>query len=108
MLLEALQWGTAAALIALVYAVVLPSENTPMGTWYDLLQWMEGKGRWAWLAKPLGACEKCFAGQLALWSSWCWLQWDLNAPVMCFVLLSAASAILIVSVLTKLYQWTQN
>lgn len=37
----------------------------------EILNWY---GRWLgtlpeWLAKPLGLCSKCFAGQLALWSS---------------------------------------
>lgn len=37
----------------------------------NILNWY---GRWLgtlpeWLGKPLGLCSKCFAGQLALWSS---------------------------------------
>lgn len=44
--------------------------------WYlDLLLILETKGKFGkWLSKPLGLCEKCFTGQLALWI-WVWFSY---------------------------------
>lgn len=56
--------------IAVLYAVVLASEDTPLNRWFRWLEWMaDHKGWRSWIAKPIGACERCFAGQLALWVS---------------------------------------
>lgn len=61
-----------AACIAVLYAVVVPLEPIPgwLERWYiGLAMWRERGGWRALIASPLGGCEKCCAGQLALWSS---------------------------------------
>lgn len=94
--------GTACALIAIVYAVVLPSESTPLNKWYDLLTWLERKA--PWLAKPLGACEKCFAGQLAIWTSLYFSGWSIARSVAFSHLTCAATAIVVAHFINKAWQ----
>lgn len=109
MLLDALQWGLSCAVIGVVYAEVLANESTPLSPWFDFLHWMDARGKqWSWLAKPMGACEKCASGQLALWTSWAFLQFECNAVAVAFCLLSAGTAILSAPLLTKLYRWSQG
>jgi len=87
--------------IAVLYAVVLASEDTPLNRWFDLLRWIDGFGGWrSWIAKPIGACERCFAGQLALWVSVA----D-HPPAIIQHLASAAWAVLFATALAAGYRW---
>ena len=70
-LIESMAIAVQAAAIAVVYCVVLVEEGFPFIAWVlrGLGRWREAGGWRAWVASPIGACERCFAGQLALWSS---------------------------------------
>ena len=91
------------AVVAVVFASVRPGLFTP---WFDLLLWLETKGRLGkWLSKPLGLCHLCAAGQLALWahlyaSGWNWRLWP--AHILC-----SCAAILFASVTNSVYEWSK-
>ena len=56
------------AVLAYVISCVLMSQGNILEPWLDMLLWVERRGKFgAWIAKPLGLCEKCLAGQLAFW-----------------------------------------
>ncbi len=90
-----------AAPIAVLYAVVLAGEDTPLNRWFRWLERMaDHKGWRSWIAKPLGACERCFGGQLALWIS---VAGDGHGPV---EHLSAAGwCVLFATALAAAYRW---
>lgn len=88
-----------AAIIAVAFSGVRPGLFT---WWFDLLLWVETKGG-EFIAKPLGMCPKCMAGQVALW----WSVWTEPAAIGSHII-NASAAILIASVLNKVYEWTQN
>ena len=54
------------AVVAFVISCILMQQDYILEFWYDFTVWLENK-RMKWLAYPLGACEKCLAGQIALW-----------------------------------------
>lgn len=66
-MIQALQIALVVACIAYVHCVVLPNTSNPLEGLYTLLYKLEKVA--PWLAKPLGACSLCFAGQLGLWTS---------------------------------------
>jgi len=87
--------------IAVLYAVVLAGEDTPLNGWFRWLERMADAGRWrSWIAKPLGACERCFAGQLALWCSVA----DHPGAILRH-LEAAAWAVLFATAIAAAYQW---
>ena len=49
-------------LFAYVFCNILTDTGMIFGKYYQWLQKLP-----EWLAKPLGMCEYCFAGQIALW-----------------------------------------
>ena len=64
---ETIQHAAACAVVAWVTANHLTNHGEVLdryGRWLDR-QYDAGR---QWLAKPLGYCARCFAGQLALWS----------------------------------------
>lgn len=70
MTLETLYISIDAAVVAVVFAVAIAGELTPLDFWFDWVQGLRESGGWrSWIGSPLGACEKCLAGQLALWYS---------------------------------------
>ena len=87
-----------AALIATVVSEVRPWW---MALWFDFLLWLETT-KAKILAKPLGMCSKCMAGQIGLWASvyYCGIDPFTNVT-------DACGAILLASFITKAYQWTQ-
>lgn len=60
--LESSSLGIMLGLIAAVYRGVLAYEE-PFSAWWRFGNRFEDR----WFFKPVWACEKCFAGQLALW-----------------------------------------
>lgn len=60
-----------ASAVAVVYCVVLLEEGFPVISWMlrGLGRWRETGGWRSWVASPIGGCEKCTAGQIALWAS---------------------------------------
>ena len=90
-----------AAPISVLYAVVLAGEDTPLNRWFRWLERMaDHKGWRSWIAKPLGACERCFAGQLALWVSV-----SEHPTAILQHLASAAWAVLFAAALAAGYRW---
>lgn len=75
--------------------------------WFDLLLWIETKGKFGrWIAKPLGMCAMCLAGQIAFWWSFYASGWHLSA--MPHILFSASAAILLAALLNKFHEWTKK
>lgn len=57
------------AVVAYVFTIVLMKPDFIFEWYSDLLDDLERCGGWRkWIAKPLGNCELCFAGQFGLWS----------------------------------------
>lgn len=54
------------ALVAWVFRNVLMQPGMVARPYFIWLDSLVGSGR-EWLAKPLGYCDRCFAGQLAFW-----------------------------------------
>jgi len=54
------------AIVAFVFFGILTGPGMVFEWWYLLLENWAENGR-EWLAKPLGYCGTCFAGQLGLW-----------------------------------------
>lgn len=51
-----------------VITCILMAEDYLLEWYLDLLLVLEIKGKFGkWLSKPLGLCEKCMTGQIALW-----------------------------------------
>jgi hypothetical protein len=62
--------GLSAAIVGVVYSVVLSSDYTPLNGWFLMLAIMRDRsGPISWIGSLLGGCEKCFSGQIALWYS---------------------------------------
>ena len=98
----------AAALIAVLYAVVLASEDTPLNRWFRWLERMREAGGWrSWIASPLGACEKCVAGQLALWSS-ILINGGHDPASILWHLAAASGAVLSAPFIAHAYRWMQR
>lgn len=98
-------WGLCTAIVAVVYAVVLAQEDV-LPAWYRWLERWRDRGGWrARIAKPLGACEKCFAGQLALWSSSIIVPWSWEPIAIVIHVVAACSAVLFAATISHLYKW---
>lgn len=58
------------AVVAYVFCCILMSEGMLFEWYSDLLDDLERANKKAtWITKPLGNCNLCFSGQLALWTS---------------------------------------
>lgn len=102
-------FGLACAIIAVVYASVLPLEDTPLNGWFHWLSRMKDHDGWrSWVASPLGACAKCTAGQLALWSSSVITPWSLSLTAIGVHVLSACSAVLCAAMINAMYRWIKR
>lgn len=56
------------AIIAYTFSVLMTDQGDIFEWYYHILDKLKMKRRWySHFANPLGWCEKCFAGQLALW-----------------------------------------
>lgn len=58
-------WSLQIAVFGYVVTCVLTEQNMLLSRYDDILIDLEAKHKW--LAYPLGRCEKCFTGQVALW-----------------------------------------
>jgi hypothetical protein len=61
-----LEFCVSAAVFAYVFSCVLTMPGEILGFYGDFLERVHASR--PWLAKPLGYCAKCFAGQVAFWS----------------------------------------
>jgi hypothetical protein len=108
----ALCWGAMCALVGVVYAYVLAQEDTPLNGWFRGLAIAKENesaiGPTRWFASILGACEKCFSGQLALWSSSLLIKWAWSAPSLTVHVLSACSAVLCAMAMKQAARWLKN
>lgn len=107
MLRHALEWGLCCAMVSVVYTMVVRDHMAIMQPWFNMLNRMERNG-WSMLAKPIGNCEMCFAGQLALWTSLYFSGWSIAPLSIASHLTTAAAAIILAPVVGKLYIWTQH
>ena len=71
MIVEAIITG----IVAWVFVVILMEEGMIFAWWWNVIQKLPD-----WLRKPLGDCEYCFAGQLALWY-YLIQYWNTYSPV---------------------------
>lgn len=106
----AILWGLCAAMVGVVYTVVLPGEDIPfLRAWYGWLNAWHERGGWRMVvASPLGACTKCFSGQLAFWSSSMLFPWLLWGPSIALHVISACSAVLFAVLIAHVYRWISN
>ena len=105
-LLESLSAG----IIAWVTFAVLMQPGMILGWYGDMVsRWYnEWPREWAWMAKPLGYCGQCFAGQIGFW--WFVLRYsptDLFANLV-FAGQTIFFFLLIQDVKTKLNEQRQN
>lgn len=58
-----------AGIVAWVIFAVLMQPDMILGFYGDFVRraWNEWPRKWQWLAKPLGYCGTCFAGQVGFW-----------------------------------------
>jgi len=54
------------AILAVVISLVISTKGNILSFYQDFLCWLDDKGL-EWIAKPMGLCPKCLAGQLSLW-----------------------------------------
>lgn len=72
------------------------------------LNWVRELRDFEWIFKPLVGCEKCVAGQIALWGFLLWRGLPLSLGDGFHLLFTICAAILI-TVFTKIiYQWLTN
>lgn len=101
-------WGMCCAVIAVVYAAILPAEDTPLRPWYGWLQaWHETTGWRSWIVSPIGGCAKCTAGQLALWSYSVIEPWSWGLSIYSHVL-AACWAVLFAIIIIHPIKWIQR
>lgn len=107
LLAAAMFWGLCCAVVGVVWAHVIAGEDNPLNFWFKWLNtWHEAPGWHSWVSSPIGGCQKCFSGQLALWTSsvimsWSWSPWSIAVH---FV--SACTAVLCAIALTHFVRWT--
>jgi hypothetical protein len=89
-------------IVAWVFCLILIDEGMIFGYWWTVLNKLP-----VWLSKPLGACEYCFAGQLALW--WYIYQSCLTGQYNAFYHIAFISvAIFTVKVINELFDFLEN
>lgn len=109
-LLLSVLWGLLCGLCGATYSVALPLNGFPAAWWFN---WLD---RWYYsrsLVKSSvgaipGGCEKCFSGQLALWSSSVVVPWSLDALSIAVHASAASCAILSASAIGAAYRWMNN
>ena len=107
--LVAVLWGLCCAFVGVVYAVVLAEDDTPLNKWFDLLRWAQERGGWtSWISSPLGGCQNCFSGQLALWSFSIVMPWSSDPLSTAAHLFAGCSAVIFAHIITTLHRWLKN
>lgn len=109
-LLTALMWGLSCGLVGATYAVALPLYGFPAARWFNWLdRWYHQDGPVKHsIAAVLGACEKCFSGQVALWSSSVVVPWSLDTLSIAVHIVAASCAILSAAAIGAAYRWMNN
>jgi hypothetical protein len=92
MILEAVLIG----IVAWVFVIILMEEGMIFGWWWWPLNKLPD-----WFAKPLGKCEYCMAGQMALWY---YLYAHLDNYDFCYHIVYISLSILTVKILNQV-QW---
>lgn len=101
-----------AALVAVVYADILPDDPTPASGWFNLLsKWAEKPVKWweyprQWVAYPLGYCSKCCAGHLALWAFF--IAQGFTKDSVSPAIVTACLAIIGALLISKLVRWSKQ
>jgi hypothetical protein len=72
-----------------------------------LSMWIDKALPW-WISKPIVGCEACHAGQVAMWTCWCYLypnkQW-VNIPILfSFIAITILFTVILTAWITKLKQ----
>lgn len=103
-------WGLCCGLVGATYAVALPLYGFPAAWWFNWLdRWYNGaSGLKSGLAAILGACEKCFSGQAALWSSSVIVPWSIDTLSIAVHIVAASCAILSAAAIGAAYRWMNN
>lgn len=107
--MSTLEIAIAASFIAVAYAVVLAGESIP-GLRYGyswLERWRDAGGWRSLMVSPIGGCEKCTAGQIALWSSVAIRGTACYEDAMNHIA-AASVAILLTPFLAHAYRWHQR
>lgn len=108
-LLMPVLFGLSCACVGVVVAYVLPGEDTPLNRLFLLLSRTRERGGWrSWVASPLGACEKCTAGQLALWGYSIVVPWSWDAASIAGHVFAACWAVLFALPIRQATRWTKN
>lgn len=107
--MSTIEISIAASFIAVAYAVVIAGESIP-GLRYGyswLERWRDAGGWRSLLVSPIGGCEKCTAGQIALWSSVAIRGTACYEDAMNHIA-AASIAILLTPFLAHAYRWMQR
>lgn len=88
------------AVIAYVYAVILIEPDMLLAEFY--LQLRIRIGRYKWIFKPLIDCDRCVAGQIALWYS------VYNSLTVAQSISLIALSIFLTQILQKIHKWTKS
>ena len=109
-LLLAILWGVICGLCGATYAVALPLNGFPAAWWFNWLdRWYNSESAVkSSIGAILGGCEKCFSGQLALWSSSAVVPWSLDTLSIAVHIVAASCAILSASAIGAAYRWMNN
>ena len=67
-----LTFAVCIAVVAWTVSNILMEDGGILYPYFRLLDRLAYNGK-AWLARPLGMCAKCFAGQIALWTGFIFL-----------------------------------
>lgn len=109
-ILMALLWGFVCALCAVVFSVVLAGEDTPLNFWFRLIHpiYEDRRGWPRWFSAVAGACEKCLAGELAMFSSSVLCPWSWSAVSITTHMAASAAAVICALVIGKYLRWLKN
>ena len=98
------------AALGCVFSLILIEEDQIFEWWGDILIWLINHGL-KYLAYPLGNCEKCFSGQLALWI-WLFYSWESYKVNIWHALIQhvlfISSTIFFTIPIKQLITWTKN
>ena len=109
-LLLSVLWGLLCGLCGATYAVALPLYGFPASWWFNWIdRWYNSESAVkSSIGAILGGCEKCFSGQLALWSSSAVVPWSLDTLSIAVHIVAASCAILSASAIGAAYRWMNN
>jgi len=109
-LLLSVLWGLLCGLCGATYSVALPLYGFPASSWFNWLdRWYNSESAVkSSIGAILGGCEKCFSGQLALWSSSAVVPWSLDTLSIAVHIVAASCAILSASAIGAAYRWMNN